>query len=312
MNVVVTHVRDIGTEMKLFGLARSDGKPFPGYQAGAHVDVVTPSGHVRQYSLCNDPRDCSTRSILVKKEHNSRGGSASMHRLNCGDILEIGETRSAFSLRDERRPCLLISAGVGITPIVSMAYQLAFEGAKFRWQHFARSSHLSDLRDALSLARFDANLTVSTDIDRYRVPAKVESLLTSDNSPDEIYVCGPAGFISAIREAATRLLPNTHVYSETFDPIRSPKDSLPFFVRLMRTDISFEVSGQQTLIDALESNGVRVPSSCKQGICGACATRVISGMVIHMDEVLTDSEKNEENLMCPCISRGEGTLILDL
>jgi vanillate monooxygenase ferredoxin subunit len=312
MRVVISQIRPVGADMKLFRLTDVERKPFSAYAAGAHVDVITPSGHVRQYSLCGDPGDRSQLSIMVKREQASRGGSASMHALAEGDIVEIGGPRNAFSLVNGDGPDLLVSAGVGITPIISMAHQLGSGGEPFTWLHFARSSCLADLRDVLPLDHFGANLTVEVDLDRHRIPIALTRRITPMSGVRHVYACGPAEFMNTVRDVTTQKFPAAKFHSEKFSSTQQSLERHPFSVRLAASGLTFDVSDKETLLEALEKHGVWLPTGCLEGICGTCVTEVVDGDVIHLDDVLTDDEKCQERLMCPCVSRAIGVLTLKL
>jgi vanillate O-demethylase ferredoxin subunit len=312
MKVVVTQIQQVGADMKLFGLTDAEQRPFSSYLAGAHIDVTTPSGHVRQYSLCGDPGNRSHLSIMVKREQVSRGGSASMHALAVGDIVEIGQPRNAFSLADDPGPHLLISAGVGITPIISMAHQLASRGEQFTWLHFARSFHFAELRDALPLDTFGANLTVEIDLDRRRIPGALTRRISSMGEVRHVYTCGPAEFMNAVRDVTAKYFPAAKVHAEKFSGSQRTLERHPFSVRLAATGLTFDVSDTETLLEALGRHGVRLPTGCLEGVCGTCVTEVLDGNLVHLDDVLTDDEKCEQKLMCPCVSRAIGVLTLKL
>ena len=98
-----------------FELVRPDGKALPVFSAGAHVDVLVPSGVVRQYSLCNDATQTTHYQIGVLRDPKSRGGSVAMHDvLQEGDLLRISEPKNHFSLVHEARRSLLMAGGIGV------------------------------------------------------------------------------------------------------------------------------------------------------------------------------------------------------
>ncbi|MCA8031328.1 PDR/VanB family oxidoreductase [Burkholderia cepacia] len=312
MRVLIAQIQSVGVDMKLFRLTDIEQKPFSTYAAGAHVDVITPSGHVRQYSLCGDPGDHSQLSILVKRERVSRGGSASMHALSEGDVIEIGQPRNAFSVVSGEGPHLLVSAGVGITPIISMAHQLASGLEPFTWLHFARSSHLKELRDVLPLDSFRPNLLVEIDRDRQQIPLALTRHIASMSDVRHVYACGPAEFMNAVRDITTQKFRTTNFHSEKFSGTQQAHERRSFSVRLAASGLTLDVSDKETLLEALEKHGVRLPTGCLEGICGTCITEVLEGHVIHLDDVLTDDEKCQQQLICPCVSRAIGVLTLKL
>src|SRR4051812_23680976 len=125
-------------EILAFELAHPWGRTLPGYEAGAHIDVHMPGGFSRQYSLArwslsNAPSHAAASYVIgVKREAQSRGGSASMHeRVREGDLLAISAPRNTFALREEAGHHLLMAGGIGMTPLLAMAQALAARGASF-------------------------------------------------------------------------------------------------------------------------------------------------------------------------------------
>jgi phthalate 4,5-dioxygenase reductase subunit len=102
----------------------------PAFQVGAHINVVTPGGHTRSYSLNNDPQDGQRYLIAVRRTGEGRGGSASLvDNTSVGDTLTISEPRNSFPLHAATR-YLLIAGGIGITPIRAMLRSILAAGIR--------------------------------------------------------------------------------------------------------------------------------------------------------------------------------------
>jgi vanillate monooxygenase ferredoxin subunit len=146
-------------------------------------------------------------------------------------------------------------------------------------------------------ARFDARLALSA------VPEGVH-----------VYVCGPQRLIEAVQRAASAFgWSPDRVHAELFQSAQVPSDSQPFDMHLERSRKTLHVPADRTALDVLEESGISVPSSCRQGVCGTCATSVISGTPDHRDRVLTEAERTRGNLFTPCCSRARtAMLVLDL
>src|SRR5690606_29755268 len=107
-------------------LVTEDGRALPAFTAGAHIDVEVSPGMIRQYSLCGDTRDSYRYRIAVLREQASRGGSQALcERVNEGESLRIGKPRNHFPLVTGARHTVLVAAGIGITPILSMTEELS-------------------------------------------------------------------------------------------------------------------------------------------------------------------------------------------
>src|SRR5690606_29672180 len=109
-------------------LERTGGADLPPWTPGAHIDLVLPSGRVRQYSLHGDPADRSAYRVAVLHEPGGRGGSAEAHRLRAGDRVAIGGPRNRFPLADAAAH-LFIAGGIGIVPLLPMIRELDARGA---------------------------------------------------------------------------------------------------------------------------------------------------------------------------------------
>jgi len=113
-------------------LRRADGASLPRFTPGAHIDLFLPNGLVRQYSLLNDWRDSGCYQIGVARVANSRGGSAWVHeKLRQGTSISISAPRNNFPLAADHRKLFFVAGGIGITPILSMAYELLRRGQPF-------------------------------------------------------------------------------------------------------------------------------------------------------------------------------------
>ncbi|MEU1026128.1 ferredoxin reductase, partial [Streptomyces sp. NPDC005904] len=121
---------------------RLEGRDLPRWRPGAHLDLVLPSGLVRQYSLCGDPEDRSSYTVatrLIAAEEGGRGGSREVHeRLREGDEVEVRGPRNRFPLADAPS-YVFVAGGIGITPILPMLRAVAASGAPWRLLYGGRS-----------------------------------------------------------------------------------------------------------------------------------------------------------------------------
>src|SRR5215472_17125088 len=147
-------VRSIVNEaigVNCFELVDPHGRELPMFEAGAHIDVVIPGNFVRQYSLCNAPRDRFRYVIGVLREENGRGGSMAMHNsVHAGDFITISEPRNNFSLIEGAGRYLLIAGGIGVTPMMAMLEKLKSTDANFTMHYCARSPDRMAFKDRLT------------------------------------------------------------------------------------------------------------------------------------------------------------------
>lgn len=306
-------------EILAFELAHPWGRALPGYEAGAHIDVHMPGGFSRQYSLArwslsNAPSNAASSYVIgVKREAESRGGSASMHeRVREGDLLAISAPRNTFALREEAGHHLLMAGGIGMTPLLAMAQALAARGASFTLCVFARSEEHLAFADALHSPALAPHLRLHLDQGGASQRIDLRALLAERTPETHLYVCGPGGFMTAVREAAAHW-PEDTLHAEYF---AAPTDAntstgLPFTLRLAQRGISVAVAADQTAVDALHEVGIDIPVSCQQGLCGTCVVEGDGEGAEHRDFCLTGSERRHKVALC--CSRAKGReLVLQL
>ena len=160
----VTEAAPAAQGIQSFELRHPQGLPLQPFSAGSHLRVKTPSGMLRQYSLCNDPAETDRYRIAVKREDSGRGGSASMvDQLQPGDLLEVGLPENQFALDDRASRFLLIAGGIGITPMLSMAYQLNSEGRPYQLIYLSRDAQSTAFLEELRGPEFAGKVKVHHD-----------------------------------------------------------------------------------------------------------------------------------------------------
>jgi vanillate O-demethylase ferredoxin subunit len=299
-----------------FELASADGTPLPPYTAGAHVDVHGPGGIVRPYSLYGDPADTSCYRIAVLREPASRGGSAAMHdAVKAGDEITIGAPRNLFPLADGAASHLLLAGGIGITPLLAMVQVLASREADFTLHYCTRSAARTAFADTLRASRFANRVHLHHDDGPAAQRLDLAALLASPPAGRHLYVCGPQGFMDAVLNAARAAgWPADRLHSESFTPAPAPQEGdRAFEVMLAKSGRVIPVAADCSVVQALAAAGVVLPTSCEQGICGTCLTRVVDGVPEHRDQYLTDEERAANDQFLPCCSRAQSArLVLEL
>jgi len=318
LTVRVTRIVRQTPEILAFELSHPWGRPLPAYSAGAHLDVHMPGGFSRQYSIARAPDSeqgsAASYVIAVKREPASRGGSASMHeRVREGDLLPVSAPRNTFPIQPQARRHLLLAGGIGMTPLLAMAQALAQQGADFEFCCFARSrAHLA-FADALREARLAPHVRLHFDDAAADEKIDLRQLLSEPTAATHLYVCGPAGFMQAVRSAAAHW-PEDTIHSEYFAPPEADAGSgndSPFELVLARRGITVAVAADQTSVAALHDMGIDIPTSCEQGICGTCVVGCLEGEVEHRDFCLTSAERRHKLALC-CSRAKSGPLVLDL
>lgn len=277
---------------------RLEGRDLPRWEPGAHIDLVLPSGLVRQYSLCGDPADTSSYTVAARLVEDGRGGSREVHeQVGVGTELEVRGPRNRFPLVDAPA-YLFVVGGIGITPVLPMLRALP-EGVDWRLVYVGRTPNSMPFLE--ELAEFGADrVTVMTG----RRP-ELGALLAELPEGAAVYCCGPEGLMAAMEERFPE------VRLERFAPRAQLGGNARFEVELRRSGRTLTVSADSTMLAAVRAELPDTLYSCEQGFCGTCQQRVLEGEVEHRDELLTDAERDGSMLICVSRARGE-RIVLDM
>ena len=313
LNVAISRRETLADEIIGLDLVALDGAPLPAFDAGAHVDVYVSPSVVRQYSICNDPTERTYYRLGILRETSSRGGSAEIHRTFVeGRRIKIGPPRNNFRLVDGARQVILLAGGIGITPLLSMALHLKRRGTPFHLYYCTRTrgrtAFLSELSGELAV-----HTTVHFDDGPDTQRFSAEKIAFEPNPGTHIYVCGPQGFMDwAIGELKRLGWSQDNVHVEYFTAT-ADKSGDTFQVVAARSGKTVEVPTGKSIAETLIANGIEVPMSCEQGVCGTCLTKVLNGIPDHRDVYQTAVEKATNQYMTPCCSRAlSPTIELDI
>ncbi|WP_260923958.1 PDR/VanB family oxidoreductase [Novosphingobium sp. 9] len=275
-------------------------------QPGSHVRIgVDIAGRSDERSYSVVAHEGAQIRIAVKRQPESRGGSAFMWRLEEGDALALQAPRCDFPLMHGAPHYLLMAGGVGVTPMVAMAHQLALRGASLRMVYAARDADEFAYGEELAallgdrFARFDAAAGHHLDL-----AAEIAALPQGS----ELYMCGPLGLMDAVRAVwgeAGR--PLEKLRFETFGS-SGAHAAQAFTVKVPRLGTEIAVRENESMLDALEAAGVEVVFECRRGECGLCAVDIVSveGAVDHRDVFFSPAQHRENARMCACVSRVAG------
>ena len=298
-------------------LRPSAGETFPAFEAGSHIDLHLPNGIVRSYSLLNDSQERHRYVVAVLKDKASRGGSRTVHEeLRIAMPLQISEPRNNFKLIETAEHSVLVAGGIGITPILSMARRLQQLGRPFEVIYCARAR-----RSAAYVAELEA---LATEVhwhldDEQGGPPDLQALLATrpgvGAANTHYYACGPAVMLDAF-ERSCASLGYGHAHIERFQAVEVAPASdaqQTYTVALKRSGQVLTVMPGQSLLATLQGAGIYCNTSCEEGICGSCETRVLEGTPDHRDSVLSPEEQASQKMMMVCVSGCKSPhLVLDL
>jgi ferredoxin-NADP reductase/MOSC domain-containing protein YiiM len=343
----VARIQKESDSVTSFILGPIDGQPLPVCQAGQFVVLrllVDPGKRpiLRSYSLSDLPAPDHFR-ISVKNELNGIGSSFLCNRAREGELLDVSAPRGSFALRPGQNPVVLLSAGVGATPVMSMLHSLVAErsqreiwwiyGARNRVDHpFAEESRsllkqLSRGRGYIVYSRPAANDQVGADFD---APGHIDAVLLERigvSQTSDFYLCGPPSFLQNVRDGLRNwgvLAGNVH--TEIFGSL----DAItPGMAQVDHTShlpqgppgsgppVSFARSGITaawdpkfgSLLELAEACDVPVRWSCRTGVCHTCMTGLIGGSIIYDPEPL---ERPAPGNVLVCCSQPNAGVTLDL
>lgn len=311
IDVVVSDIVLETSSVKTLYLARADGTPIGKYTPGAHIDVVGPTAIRRQYSLCSAPDAEDTVAVAVKREENSRGGSRALHEVVVGDRLQISAPRNLLRIEEGAGHHVLVAAGIGITPMLSMARYMDVHDIRFELHYFARSEAEAPFLPML-LEKCPEKLHAHLGVERDRQESVLDDALRSVEPGTHVYVCGPAGFMDKVRATAEKYVAAEDIHFENFHAVEQSGDGQDVAFDVELDGRTYHVPADRSIVDVLDENGCDIDTSCQEGICGTCIMSVLEGKPDHRDNVLSKAERESGDVIAVCVSRTTGDrMVLD-
>ncbi len=285
------------------------------YSPGAHIDIsviINGISEIRSYSLVGKYKTNQPYTIGVKLLDNSRGGSKYMWSLKKGHHIKITKPTNNFELNYNTSDYLLIAAGIGITPLISMAEELSeIKDTNVSMIYVGNQATEMPYIEHLETVLPD-NLIVhySNKNGFYNVSDVLDYL-----SPNmQAYLCGPLGFMNAIRKMWEQSDYNpAHLRFETFGASGSFAPQA-FNIKIPRFGIEIQVPENKSILRSLEDAGIEVMYDCQKGECGLCQIDVLNytGTIDHRDCFFSEEQKKENSKLCACVSRvANGDLVID-
>jgi vanillate O-demethylase ferredoxin subunit len=316
IEVLVAGKTDEAIDICSLELVDPEGRALPAFSAGSHILVRVRDGLTRSYSLCNAPSESHRYLVAVLRDPGSRGGSAAVHDdIQPGQVIRISAPRNHFALAAAAPRSLLLAGGIGVTPILCMAEHLAVAGAPFEMHYCSRSRERAAFLNRIEASAYREQVQLHFDDGAAEQRLDIAKVLAASAPGTHLYVCGPQGFIDAVIDKASASgWPQERIHSERFAGEVAPQlDDGSFEVELAKSGQVVMVPKDQTVVQALSGAGIVLETSCEQGICGVCLTRVLDGIPDHRDMCLSDEEKARNNQFTPCCSRAfSRRLLLDL
>jgi ferredoxin-NADP reductase/MOSC domain-containing protein YiiM/ferredoxin len=347
--LIVTAIDHESVDVLSLTMKSADGEALPEALPGQYVvlrlrTVANGPPLFRSYSL-SGPRSTERYRISVKIEPHGVAGAYLQQHLRVGDTLDVSAPRGSFILKSAERPVVLLSAGIGLTPVLAMLYALAAAGSTrpVLWLHAARDGEHHPFaaearRLALSLTQGRIFVCYSRPDSRDEIGKGFEaaghlspSLLNEVGLPRDadVYLCGPNRFMDDMKAmlATLGVMPE-RIHVEIFNggesltpgvvvaPARAPHPppndaTTGPLVSFARSGIAarWQPSAWQSLLELAEACDVPVRWSCRSGVCHNCESGLVSGSVVYGPEPL---ERPADGNLLICCSRPAGDIVIDL
>lgn len=349
----VTRIEAESQNIRSIYLEPADGAGLPVFQAGQHLPLRFKIGnevHIRTYSLSSAPSDDFFR-ISVKRD-----GLVSSHlheQIRVGDVLEARAPQGHFTVAPhERRPLVLLAAGVGITPLLSMVREVVYQGWRTRhirptW-FFQSSRTLADqpFRSELDRLLEGAGDTVrvlrllsqpepeAREGEDFDLTGRIDTALlhgmleVEDFDEVDFVLCGPGAFTQGLYDGLRELdVRDSRIHAETFGPSTLRRRPDPDAIVIEQppaattsVPVVFQRSAKEarwqpdggSLLELAESRGLRPEFSCRGGSCGTCKTRLISGQVNYPQPPAEVPDAGQVLICCAIPAQSSQPLVLDL
>jgi ferredoxin-NADP reductase/MOSC domain-containing protein YiiM len=348
-SLVVTAINHESEDVLSLTLQRQGGHQLPTALPGQYVVVrlqLATGGPplFRSYSL-SGPLSTERYRISVKLEPNGVAGTYLRDRVRVGDTLDVSSPRGSFILQSGDRPVVLLSAGIGATPVLAMLHALAASHSTRRvlWLHTARDGQHHPFAD--EVRRLMAVLTNSRSYVLYSRPSSRDKIGEDYNAAGhlsqsafddvgipreaDVYLCGPTRFMADMKEALTTVgVAQERIHVEIFNGSESmtpgvvgaivraphmPKDDADtgLLISFARSGITahWKPSAYRSILELAEACDVPVRWSCRTGVCHSCESGLVSGAVVYGPEPL---EMPADGNLLVCCSQPIRDVVIDL
>lgn len=292
---------------------------FLGFNAGQHINVTVQVNGVyltRSYSLSHAPQKNGLLRITIKQEVLGKVSQYLTQYAQVGDTLEISQAFGEFSLSTSK-PNLLLAAGSGITPLMSLLHTATSQTTLLYWAKTRAElcfvAELKQLSKVNSLIKVHYFLTQEQELLSHEHHGRISQDNLAKVVPNladcHVIVCGSSGFVEQVKNLTTEA---ASLQLEAFTPlIHQTIDSTETVqVYLSKSQKTLSLSQGQSLLNALEEQGIYPPSGCRMGICHSCSCQKQSGTTQDLQNGDINREPNSAVRLC--VSRAQSDLVLEI
>jgi ferredoxin-NADP reductase len=335
-SLVCIHVHQEAHDVKSFTFTSPEGKLFS-FDAGQYFLFDFPVGadmERRCYSISSSPQRTNAFTVTVKKVPNGIVSNWLHDKLEPGTTVKAQGPLGYF-VRPPAKKILLLSGGSGITPVMSMVRDIAdtCAVADIVFVHAARSpvdlifrEELSNLASRMNGLRLHFLPEVTTGEPSWsgltgRISSEFLKLAVPDVAERMVMCCGPAPFMAAARDITASLgVPSYNYREESFDAaiidenesagVINPAGKV-FQVAFSKQARTIDVPDDLTVLSCAKKSGVRIPSSCSNGVCGTCKSKLLSGSVDMQHNGGIRQREIDAGLFLPCCSKPLSNLVIE-
>jgi ferredoxin-NADP reductase/MOSC domain-containing protein YiiM len=345
----VTAIDQESADVISLTMQSADGEPLATALPGQYVVLrLQPSAGspplFRSYSL-SGPLSTERYRISVKIEQNGTAGTYLREHVGVGDALDVSSPRGSFILQSDERPVVLLSAGIGATPVLAMLYALAVARStnQILWLHAARDREhhpfaaevrslmlaLTHGRSYVCYSRPGASEKMGEDFDAAGHLSRAIFDEVAVPREANVYICGPARFMAEMKAALASFgVAPERIHIEIFSGSESmtpgivstatraphlPEDEADTgpLVSFARSGIAthWKASAYQSILELAEACDVPVRWSCRSGVCHNCESGLVSGAVVYEPEPL---DKPADGNVLVCCSQPTSDVVIDL
>ena len=292
---------------------------FKGFRAGQHVLLeleINGARHARCFSFSHAPRADGSIRLTIKQKDNGPV-SAAAHALKSGQVVRLSQAQGAFAPRESSSKLLMLSAGSGVTPMMSILHKMANENSKRDVVIVHCGPDQNDIIFAKELRHLATQLPqlklfLHASQDQGRLNNQHIDTFVPDWKTRETLLCGPDGFMRNIESMYAHAGRSEYLHCESFGRRAAPvnPDAAEHVITRENTEQVFTVLAGQSLLDGAEAAGLQPKFGCRRGICRTCQCKKLSGTVTNM---LTGQVSGPgEELIQLCISTPQSALELAL
>ncbi|MFP2237879.1 NADH oxidoreductase [Pseudescherichia vulneris] len=308
----VHHIQQETPDVWTLSLLCHDHYP---YRAGQYalVSIRHTADTLRAYTLSSTPGVSEYITLTVRRIDDGKGSEWLTREVKRGDYLWLSDAQGEFTCDDKPGDkMLLLAAGCGVTPVMSMRRWLAKYRPDIDVQVIFSVRSPEDVIFADEWRQYPVTLVAEHNAAHGFVAGRLSpSLLESvpDLAQRTVMTCGPAPYMDWVEENVKRLGVMRFYKEQFFTPVAEAATS-GLKISTLQPAKAFYAPVGTTLLEALESNRVAVNAACRAGVCGCCKTRVVSGEYRVTSTMTLTEEEQKQGYVLACSCHPQSDLVL--